>query len=187
MLNNSSDLTQSPCRSTAILPIVVTESLKTNVRVCVCVHPWTKGSQPTSAGGLSTEVTVQRRGFCGGTDISSGRGTDVPAFNTLTPLVHPAAVRCFHGPSSCYLPQKQVFPLHFLADRELQPAADCRLAPVETFLNNTVCADSCALPFPHHFPNVVTESLKTNVRVCFAQPSHSGAECDPRHRGAAFA
>ena len=34
MLNNSSDLTQSPCRSTAILPIVVTESLKTNVRVC---------------------------------------------------------------------------------------------------------------------------------------------------------
>ena len=35
MLNNSSDLTQSPCRSTAILPIVVTESLKTNVRVCV--------------------------------------------------------------------------------------------------------------------------------------------------------
>ena len=38
MLNNSSDLTQSPCRSTAILPIVVTESLKTNVRVCVCVQ-----------------------------------------------------------------------------------------------------------------------------------------------------
>ena len=27
-----------------------------------------------------------------GEDISSGRGTDVPAFNTLTPLVHPAAV-----------------------------------------------------------------------------------------------
>ena len=36
-------------------------------------------------------------------------------------------------------------------------------------------------------PNVVTESLKTNVRVCFAQPSHSGAECDPRHRGAVSA
>ena len=35
MLNNSSDLTQSPCRSTAILPIVVTESLNTSVRVCV--------------------------------------------------------------------------------------------------------------------------------------------------------
>ena len=43
------------------------------------------------------------------------------------------------------------------------------------------------MPFPHHFPNVATESLKTNVRVCFAQPSHSGAECDPRHRGAVFA
>ena len=39
-----------------------------------------------------TEVTVQRRDFCGGTDISSGRGTDVPAFNTPTPMVHPAAV-----------------------------------------------------------------------------------------------
>ena len=35
MLNISSDLTQSPCRSTAFLPNVVTESLKTNVRVCV--------------------------------------------------------------------------------------------------------------------------------------------------------
>ena len=42
----------------------------------------------------------------------------------------------------------------------------------------------CSLTF---LLNVVTESLKTNVRVCFAQPSHSGAECDPRHRGAVFA
>ena len=135
--------------------------------ICVC-PPLDKGFSTNFGRGTvyPTEVTVQRRGFCGGTDISSGRGTDVPAFNTLTPLVHPAAVRCFHGPSSCYLPHKQVFPLHFLADRELQPAADCRLAPVETFLNNTVWTDSCALPFPHHFPNVVTESLKTNVRVC---------------------
>ena len=156
--------------------------------MCVCVHPWTKGSQPTSAGDGDTCIASPSTKLAiHGEDISSGRGTDVPAFNTLTPLVHPAAVRCFHGPSSCYLPHKQVFPLHFLADRELQPAADCRLAPVETFLNNTVWTDSCALPFPHHFPNVVTESLKTNVRVCFAQPSHSGAECDPRHRGAVFA
>ena len=37
MLNISTDPTQSPCRSTAILPNVVTESLKTNVRVC---HVW---------------------------------------------------------------------------------------------------------------------------------------------------
>ena len=84
-------------------------------------------------------------------------------------------------------PKQRIFPLHFSADRDLQPAANCRLAPEETILNNTVLADSCTLPFPHHFPNVVTESLKTNVRVCFAQPSHSGAECDPRHRGAVFA
>ena len=38
-LNISSDLTQSPCRSTAILPIVEIESLNTSVRVseCACV------------------------------------------------------------------------------------------------------------------------------------------------------
>ena len=75
--------------------------------VCVCVHPWTKGFPPPPLTGRGTvyptEATVQRRGFCGGTDISSGRGTDVPAFNTMTPLVHPAAVLCFHG-SSCYCP-----------------------------------------------------------------------------------
>ena len=47
-------------------------------------------------------------------------------------------------------PKQQVFPLHFLADRELQPAANCRLAPVETFLNNTVLTDSCALLFHRH-------------------------------------
>ena len=35
-------------------------------------------------------------------------------------------------------------------------------------------------------PIVVIESLNTSVRVCFAQPSHSGAECDPRHWGAVF-
>ena len=34
------------------------------------------------------------------------------------------------------------------------------------------------------FPAWELSSLNTSVRVCFAQPSHSGAECDPRHRGA---
>ena len=34
---------------------------------------------------------------------------------------------------------------------------------------------------------MVTESLNTSFEVCPAQPSHSGAECDPRHRGADLA
>ena len=38
---------------------------------------------------------------------------------------------------------------------------------------------------------LLTETLalteKTKFEVCPAQPSHSGAECDPRHRGAVLA
>ena len=78
-------------------------------------------------------------------------------------------------------------PTAFLAaDRELQPAADRRLAPLETMFNHTFqrtlppCGSIAILPI------VEIESLNTSVRVCFAQPSHPGAECDPRHRGAAF-
>ena len=48
-------------------------------------------------------------------------------------------------------PKQQVFPLHFLADRELQPAANCRLAPVETFLNNTVFGRLMRLAVPSPF------------------------------------
>ena len=95
---------------------------KRRSRRLVCVHPWTKGflrplqrfwgktrqrvfhhhlSQAgdgdTCIASPSTKLAIH------GEDISSGRGTDVPAFNTMTPLVHPAAVLCFHG-SSCYCP-----------------------------------------------------------------------------------
>ena len=48
-------------------------------------------------------------------------------------------------------------------------------------LTQSPCRSTAILPI------VVTESLNTSVRVCFAQPSHSGAECDPRHWGADFA
>ena len=48
------------------------------------------------------------------------------------------------------------------------------------FLDFSPCCSTTILPI------VVIESLNTSVRVCFAQPSHSGAECDPRHRGAVF-
>ena len=79
--------------------------------VCVCVsHPGQRvfpppslhftpqaGDGDTCIASPSTKLAIH------GEDISSGRGTDVPAFNTMTPLVHPAAVLCFHG-SSCLHP-----------------------------------------------------------------------------------
>ena len=74
---------------------------------CVCVstpgqrvsfdHSNQAGDGDTCIASPSTKLAIH------GEDISSGRGTDVPAFNTMTPLVHPAAVLCFHG-SSCYCP-----------------------------------------------------------------------------------
>ena len=81
-------------------------------------------------------------------------------------MVHPAAVRCFHGPSSCYYPSN--FFLFSFCHLPLSSAdrSFCRLAPVETMFNHTVSADSFTLRFFAFLPNVVTESLKANVRVC---------------------
>ena len=53
--------------------------------------------------------------------------------------------------------------------------------------NTFKCLDLSPCCSTTFLPNVITESLNTSVRVCLAQPSHSGAECDPRHRGAVFA
>ena len=58
----------------------------------------------------------------------------------------------------------------------------------ETFFNNSslwTFSPCCSITF---LPNVIlalTEEFK--FEVCPAQPSHSGAECDPLHRGAVFA
>ena len=67
----------------------------------------------------------------------------------------------------------------------LNAASTCTLS--ETLFNNTFLRTHAPFRSFTFLLNVGTESLKTNVRVCFAQPSHSGAECDPRHRGAVFA
>ena len=73
-------------------------------RVCVCVHPWTKGSQPTSAGGHSSfhqsvanEATDDWRGYEPGTP---GSRTCFP-FQLLPSC--PLSLFCFHG-RSCFLP-----------------------------------------------------------------------------------
>ena len=46
LFNNTFLRTHAPFRSFTFLLNVGTESLKTNVRVCVCVHPWAKGFPP---------------------------------------------------------------------------------------------------------------------------------------------
>ena len=60
--------------------------------------------------------------------------------------------------------------------------------PLQTKLNHTVFTDLCALRFFAFLPNVILAlTEKSKFEVCPAQPSHSGAECDPLHRGAVFA
>ena len=118
------------------------------IRTCVCVcPPLEKGLLspfPSSRGTVyPTEVTVQRRGFCGGTDISSGRGTDVPAFNTLTPMVHPVAVSLF--PWSFMLPPPNRFPTAAFSRR----SSAALLQMSEQIVKHFSCADLFTLRFPH--------------------------------------
>ena len=73
--------------------------------MCVCVStPVPKGLDSPHAGACS---------ICGplhATKLRPQMGRDQGRLilylqnSTLTPMVHPAAVRCFHGPSSCYSP-----------------------------------------------------------------------------------
>ena len=139
----------------------------------MCVHPWTKGFDR-----LSHHQRRHSR-FPGDT------GTDHPSIPALIascdtnfPLV------CFHGP--CMIPPPKPF---------LQPrcsAAEPRRSIVSADLTNNLLKHLQVFRTLHHavlspsFPAWELSSLNTSVRVCFAQPSHSGAECDPRHRGAVF-
>ena len=84
-----------------------------------------------------------------------------------------------------------VFPVSF--PKPFPPQQRCSLSRFVTAVKgNNLCSNTYKFfgPFTLRFitvlPIVEIESLNTSVRVCFAQPSHSGAECDPRHRGAVF-
>ena len=72
--------------------------------VCVCVPPWTKGFPPPflhKQGATAPFISLwPTKLLMIGEDMNLGRQVHVPAFNTLTPMVHPAAVRWFHGFSS---------------------------------------------------------------------------------------
>ena len=96
---------------------------------CVCVNPWTKGSPspPPSlqfhTQGHTASMTYRVQRSCGHGWEGKADHLPVPAFNALTPMVRPAAVLCFHGPSSCYCPSNRFLSATFSS------RAFCRLSP----------------------------------------------------------
>ena len=101
--------------------------------VCVCVSsPVSKGPPLSSFGfcfragdGDTCIASPSTKLAIHGEDISSGRGTDVPAFNTPTPMVHPAAVRWFHGCSHDRPQNLLNFPT-----ADLQQTCSCAECPI---------------------------------------------------------
>ena len=148
--------------------------------MCVCVHPWTKGSQPTSAGALSTPWQTQ----CNEAMPWSGKHglitrVYLQQFGTVEHAVQCALFVSMVLHDTSHKPTAVL--RRFAADFECQIVFECSCQHCSTIRFLRTYAPFRSLAF---LPNVGTESLKTNVRVCFAQPSH---ECDPRHRGAVFA
>ena len=94
-------------------------SVRVRVRVGVCVCPTLDKEFSTTispqAGGRSAIASLLPTKTLAIGSETRPDPSGVPAFNTLTPLVHPAAVRCFHGPS-CYHPQA-----HCSLTADLQP------------------------------------------------------------------
>ena len=148
---------------------------KRRSRRLVCVHPWTNlptyspttcfttDSQAVEKSARSLGVTTQRSQSLNRGDIRKGRLLDVPALNTLTPLVPLAAVLCFHGCSHATFPINR-FPT---ALQLLNAASTCTLS--ETLFNNTFLRTHAPFRSFTFLLNVGTESLKTNVRVCVSQ------------------
>ena len=81
------------------------------------------------------------------------------------------------------------FPTAVLSHRRVTVSRLCFAASraSETFFDNSslwTFSPCCSITF---LPNVVLAlTEKSKFEVCPAQPSHSGAECDPLHRGAVF-
>ena len=72
----------------------------------------------------------------------------VPAFNTPTPMVHPAAVRCFHGPS-CYCPSNTGSSAT-CSRREFSQRATAVTRQTFLLKHLHICG-LFTLPFLHHF------------------------------------
>ena len=113
------------------------------VSVCVCVHPWTKGSQPTSAGACS---------ICGplhATKLRPQMGRDQGRLILYLPCVSQAVTPIFLG----------LLPWQFCMIPPTNPPPPCTALPptlsVRSFSSaaaNSVqqygFADSCTFPFP---------------------------------------
>ena len=124
----------------------------------------------------------------GPTKLGCDRGSTKGRFGVYLPLnfcTSCSTLGLLHG-GFTILPPNVLVPSSCAAGLIAQLCSRVFRVQLETMFNHTVSADFSTLRFFAFLPIVVTESLKTNVRVCFAQPSHSGAECDPRHRGAVF-
>ena len=111
-----------------------------------------------------------------GEDISSGRGTDVPATRTFLQAVTPLLV-CFHGGSTRYLPHKQV------SHRSFQPLVQCSRPPLARCCRESADArEPCVqntfnliglftLPLSHSFSREIelTENQCQSVSVCLGE------------------
>ena len=160
----------------------------------MCVHPWTKGFlRPLQSGrGAHGPVHIQP----GPTKLQDVTGDIHQRTLLVTYLQRNFCTRCPPYSSTVCFMVLHVFHSHKprflrqqLATADLHSFA-CRVFRVrlETMFNHTVPADFCTLRFFTFLP--IGELALTEYKVsevCFAQPSHSGAECDPRHRGADFA
>ena len=79
------------------LPALVPASMRISF-VCVCVHPWTKGSQPTSAGGDRVAAWLSPTKLHA---VDQDAGTDHPRVPALLTFAH--AVQSFGLFSWCFM------------------------------------------------------------------------------------
>ena len=115
--------------------------------VCVCQPLFRRVfSANGSSQGHTASMTYRVQRSCGHGWEGKADHLAVPAFNTLTPMVRPAAVRCFHGPSSCYCPSN-LFPSAACSRRGF-----CSTPPQSRDKLFCYICGLSTLPFHHHFP-----------------------------------
>ena len=157
--------------------------------MCVCVQPWTKGLTPPllhRQGGNARLTDIAQRRRCQFVVKQCGTPHCVPA------EFSPCCDSTFHVFGSWFfmiLPQNLPSAAFVLqlgqlgrADRSLS-RLDQQLVETPTSLSDSSpCRSIAFLPI-----ETIALTEKPKFEVCPAQPSHSGAECDPLHRGAVLA
>ena len=151
--------------------------------VCVCVsHPGQRVFHhhfSTSRGPAADKQTLANKAMLARW-MRSETSDRVPAKKLLPTLSTPLV--CF-----------MVFHVFHPLNRFPTTAFSCRrsaalLQMSEQIVKHFSCADLSPYVSLTFLPNVILAlTEKSKFEVCPAQPSHSGAECDPLHRGAVFA